>query len=70
MKKVKFIQMKNGKKEDYLLLDKHEKKFQHSHLWSLIPLTRPIDTLIITLRDSEAEEDEMKYAAGRPWEHN
>ena len=22
------------------------------------------------LRDSEAEEDEMKYAAGRPWEHN
>ena len=27
MKKVKFIQMKNGKKEDYLLLDKHEKKF-------------------------------------------
>jgi len=22
------------------------------------------------LRGSEAEEDEMKYAAGRPWEHN
>ena len=22
------------------------------------------------LRDSEAEEDEMKDAAGRPWEHN
>ena len=27
MKKVKFIQMKDGTKEDYLLLDKHEKKF-------------------------------------------
>ena len=27
MEKVKFIQMKDGKKEDYLLLDKHEKKF-------------------------------------------
>ena len=27
MKKVKFTQMKDGTKEDYLLLDKHEKKF-------------------------------------------
>jgi len=27
MKKVKFIQMKDGTKEDYLLLDKHERKF-------------------------------------------
>ena len=27
MKKVKFTQMKNGTKEDYLLLEKHEKKF-------------------------------------------
>jgi predicted HD phosphohydrolase len=27
MEKVNFIEMKNGSKEDYLLLDKHEKKF-------------------------------------------
>tara|TARA_A100001011_G_scaffold118332_1_gene124851 strand:- start:378 stop:932 length:555 start_codon:yes stop_codon:yes gene_type:complete len=27
MKQVNFIQMKDGTKEDYLLLDKHEKKF-------------------------------------------
>ena len=27
MKKVKFIQMKDGTKEDYLLLDKYEKKY-------------------------------------------
>ena len=27
MKQVKFTEMKNGSKEDYLLLDKHEKKF-------------------------------------------
>ena len=27
MKKVKFTQMKDGTKEDYLLLDRHEKKF-------------------------------------------
>ena len=27
MKSVKFIEMKNGSKEDYLLLDKHEKKY-------------------------------------------
>jgi len=27
MQKVKFTQMKDGTKEDYLLLEKHEKKF-------------------------------------------
>jgi len=27
MKKVKLTQMKDGTKEDYLLLEKHEKKF-------------------------------------------
>ncbi len=27
MKKVKFVEMKDGTKEDYILLDKHEKKF-------------------------------------------
>ena len=27
MEKVKFTQMKDGTKEDYLLLEKHEKKF-------------------------------------------
>ena len=27
MKQVKFTEMKNGSKEDYMLLDKHEKKF-------------------------------------------
>ena len=27
MKEVNFIQMKDGTKEDYLLLSKHEKKF-------------------------------------------
>jgi len=27
MEKVNFIEMKNGSKEDYLLLDKHEKKY-------------------------------------------
>ena len=27
MKTVNFIQMKNGTKEDYLLLEKHEKKY-------------------------------------------
>ena len=27
MEKVKFTQMKDGTKDDYLLLDKHEKKY-------------------------------------------
>ena len=30
MKKVKFIEMKNGTKEDYLLLEKYEKKFANN----------------------------------------
>ena len=30
MERVKFIQMKDGAKEDYLLLEKHEKKFIES----------------------------------------
>ena len=29
MKKVSFTEMKNGTKEDYLFLDKHEKKFAY-----------------------------------------
>ena len=28
MKKVSFTEMKNGTKEDYVLLDKHEKDFE------------------------------------------
>ena len=28
MKKVNFTEMKNGTKEDYLLLEKHEKDFE------------------------------------------
>ena len=28
MKKVSFTEMRNGTKEDYLLLDKHEKDFE------------------------------------------
>ena len=30
MKKVSFTEMKNGTKEDYLLLDKHEKDFERN----------------------------------------
>ena len=31
MEKVKFKQMKDGTKEEYLLLDKHEKKIYRRH---------------------------------------
>ena len=53
--KIKFFKDEDIEQSFDFVQDKHEKKFQHSHLWSLIPLTRPIDTLIITLRDSEAD---------------
>ena len=36
MNKVKFTEMKHGTKEDYLLLDKHEKDFEReNHIKSL-----------------------------------
>jgi len=37
MKKVKFIQMKDGTKNDYLLLEKHEKKFINVKLYGEKP---------------------------------
>ena len=35
--------------------DKEDQKNEHVFLWSLIPLTRPMDTLVITLKNSESE---------------
>jgi len=35
--------------------DKEDQKNEHVFLWSLIPLTRPMDTLIITLNNSASE---------------
>ena len=32
MAKVSFKEMKNGTKEDYFLLEKHEKKYVRKHL--------------------------------------
>ena len=57
-----FIQMKFDTYEHQGVIqrdifDPDEKEIKNSHvfLWSLIPLTRPIDTLIITLNNSESE---------------
>jgi len=41
--------------EDTLGLDKEKAKKRNVYLWSLMPLTRPIDTLVITLKDPNSE---------------
>lgn len=45
--------------EDYLGFDKDLIKKRNVLLWSLIPLTRPVDTLIITLSDPNSEVGKM-----------
>ena len=40
-------------------LDKEKIKKRNVFLWSLMPLTRPIDTLIITLKDKDSEVGKM-----------
>lgn len=41
--------------EDELGFDKEKTKKRNVYLWSLMPLTRPVDTLIITLKDPSSE---------------
>lgn len=50
--KYKFDTFKE--REDELGLDQEEAKRRHVLLWALMPLTRPIDTLVITLSDAES----------------
>lgn len=41
--------------DDNSLLSVEEQKRRYAYLWSLIPLSRPIDTLFITLKDPQSE---------------
>lgn len=51
--KSKFDYYKDEKKEDQLDLESfEEKRARFVNLWALIPLTRAIDTLVITLKDT------------------
>ena len=45
--------------DDELGFDPEIAKKRNVFLWSLMPLTRPIDTLIITLSDAESEVGKM-----------
>ena len=46
MKKVSFKQMKDGTKEDYLLLDKHEKKFIKNTPDRILKYMNTLDTTL------------------------
>ena len=46
MKKVSFKQMKDGTKEDYLLLDKHEKKFIKNTPDRILKYMKTLDTTL------------------------
>ena len=54
MKKVKFTEMKNGSKEDYLLLDKYEKEF----------ITGTADRIIKFLKTNKETYNLMSYMLG------
>ena len=45
--------------EDALGFDKDMIKKKSVFLWSLMPLTRPIDTLVITLKDPNSKVGQM-----------
>ena len=45
--------------EDELGFDKEKAMKRNVFLWSLMPLTRPIDTLVITLKDPDSEVGTM-----------
>lgn len=53
--KIDIFKDENVEQTFDFIQDKEKKKNEHAFLWSLIPLTRLIDTLIITLKDSETE---------------
>lgn len=45
--------------EDELCFDPEVAKKRNVLLWALMPLTRPIDTLVITLSDTDSEIGKM-----------
>lgn len=45
--------------EESLGFDQEKVKMRSVYLWALMPLTRPIDTLIITLKDKDSEIGKM-----------
>ena len=46
---------KDDGEEDLGLMSPEERKNSFVNLWSLMPLTRAIDTLVITIRDKDSD---------------
>ncbi len=55
MSQVKFTEMKNGSKEDYLLLDKHEKKFAENTGERLLKFMSTLDNTLEGYRVTRLE---------------
>ena len=55
MKEVTFIEMKDGTKEDYLLLDKHEKKYVNNTADRLLKFMKGLDSTLEGYKISRLE---------------
>ena len=53
--KIKYFKDEEIEQSFAFIQDKEENKWKHAYQWSLIPLTRPIDTLIITLKNPKSD---------------
>jgi hypothetical protein len=53
--KIKYFKDEEIEQSFSFIQDKEENKRKHAYQWSLIPLTRPIDTLIITLKNPRSD---------------
>ncbi len=53
--KYKFNTFEESKKREEALLDFNHKRAKFVNHWTLIPLTRAIDTLVITIRDRDSD---------------
>ena len=59
MKKVKFTQMKDGTKDDYLLLDKHEKKYIEGTADRIIKFMSGLNDTFCLLYTSPSPRDRL-----------
>ena len=55
MKKVSFTQMKNGTKEDYALLEKHEKEYERKTADRILNYLSNLDTTLEGYKVSRLE---------------
>ena len=70
MEKVKFNQMKDGTKEDYLLLDKHEKKYIEGTANRLLKFMTGLNNTLEGYQVTRLEHSLQTLTTLHKWDHN